>query len=160
MLAEIRKNWKTYAFWIALSEAVGLLAGLLTREGTDIYAQTITKPPLSPPGILFPIVWTVLYALMGISAARLRLAPGSARQQRSTNLFIAQLVVNFFWPLFFFNLQAFGFAFFWLILLWVLVLLLIIASYKVEPLAAWLLIPYLAWLTFAAYLNAGVWILN
>lgn len=156
----IKKNWKTYAFWIALSETAGLLAGLLTRSSTEIYSQTIIKPPLSPPAIVFPIVWTILYALMGISAARVRLAPSSQKQQRATNLFIAQLVVNFFWSLFFFNLQAFGFAFIWLILLWVLVLLLIIASYKVDKLAAWLLIPYLIWITFAAYLNAGVWLLN
>lgn len=154
------KNWKTYAFWIALSEAVGLLAGLLTRSSTEIYSLTIMKPPLSPPAIVFPIVWTILYALMGISAARIRLAPSSKEQQRATNLFVAQLVVNFFWPLFFFNLQAFGFAFIWLILLWVLVLLLIFASYKVDPVAAWLLVPYLIWLTFAAYLNAGVFLLN
>ena len=156
----MKKNWKTYAFWIGISEVVGLLAGLLTRSSTEIYSQTIMKPPLSPPAIVFPIVWTILYALMGISAARVRLAPSSKEQQRATNLFIAQLIVNFFWPLFFFNLQAFGFAFVWLILLWVLVLLLIIASNKVDPVAAWLLVPYLAWLTFAAYLNAGVWLLN
>ena len=156
----IQKKWKTYAFWIALSEVVGLLAGLLTQSSTEIYSQTIMKPPLSPPAIVFPIVWTILYALMGISAARIRLAPSSKEQQRATNLFIAQLVVNFFWPLFFFNLQAFGFALVWLVILWILVLLLIIASYKVDPVAAWLLIPYLLWLTFAAYLNAGVWLLN
>ena len=156
----ISKNWKTYAFWIGLSEAVGVLAGLLTRSSTEIYSQTIMKPPLSPPAVVFPIVWTILYALMGISAARVRLAPSSKEQQRATNLFIAQLVVNFFWSLFFFNLQAFGFAFIWLIFLWVLVLLLIVASYKVDPVAAWLLIPYLIWITFAAYLNAGVFLLN
>jgi tryptophan-rich sensory protein len=155
-----KKVWKTYAFWIILSEIVGFVAGFLTRGSTELYSQTIMKPPLSPPAIVFPIVWVILYALMGISAARVRLAPQSKQQQQTTNLFIAQLVVNFFWPLFFFNLQAFGFALLWLILLWVLVLLLIISSYRVDPLAAYLLIPYQIWLTFALYLNAGVWLLN
>ena len=155
-----RKNWKTYAFWIGITELAGLLAGLFTRQSTEIYSQTITKPPLSPPALVFPIVWTILYALMGISAARIRLSPSSPSQQRATNLYLIQLVVNFFWPLFFFNLQAFGFSFAWLILLWALVVLLIFTSYKVDPVAAWLLVPYLIWLTFAAYLNAGVWVLN
>ena len=155
-----KEDWKTYAFWIGLSEIVGLIAGLLIRDSVQIYGQTIIKPPLSPPAVLFPIVWTILYALMGISAARIRLAPSAKQQQQAGNLFVAQLIANFFWPLFFFNLQAFGFALLWLILLWVLVLLLILVSYRVDPAAAYLLIPYLVWLTFAVYLNAGVWLLN
>ncbi len=153
-------KWKTYAFWIILSEAVGLLAGFLIRDSVKIYAETIVKPPLSPPAILFPIVWTLLYALMGTSAAQVRLSPPSKSRHRGTNLFIVQLAVNFFWPLFFFNLQAFGFSLFWLILLWVLVLTLTVLSYRVNKAAAWLLVPYIIWLTFAAYLNAGVFLLN
>ena len=88
------------------------------------------------------------------------MTPPSPERSRSLNLFIAQLIVNFFWSLIFFNAQAFGFAFFWLLLLWVLVLLMILAFRQVDPLAAWLQVPYLLWLTFAAYLNLGVWILN
>jgi len=155
-----KDDWKTYAFWIVLCEAVGLIAGLLIRDSVEIYAQTIHKPPLSPPAILFPIVWTILYALMGISAARIRLTPISPQQRKATNLFIAQLTMNFFWPLFFFNLQAFGFSLLWLILLLALVALLTFHSFKLDKLAGWLLIPYLAWLIFAIYLNAGVWVLN
>ena len=155
-----KSNWKTYAFWIGLSEAVGLLAGLLTRNSVQIYSIMIQRPPLSPPPIVFPIVWTILYALMGISAARIRLAEPSVKQRKASNLFVAQLIVNFFWSLFFFNLQAFGFALLWLILLWVLVFLLIRATKEVDKLAYLLLIPYLAWLTFALYLNAGVVVLN
>ena len=153
-------KWKVYAFWIALSEAVGILASLLIRSGVDIYSQTINKPPLSPPAWVFPVIWTVLYAIMGISAARIFLAEDSVYKQRSINLFIAQLVINFFWPLFFFNLQVFGFALIWLILLWVLILLLILNARKVDTVAAWLLVPYLIWLTFAVYLNAGVYLVN
>lgn len=154
------KNWKVYAFWIGLSEAVGVLAGLISRSGMQSYMMMTEKPPLTPPAIVFPIVWTILYALMGIGAARIYLAQESPERNRGITVFIAQLIVNFFWPLFFFNLQAYGFAFFWLILLWVLVFYMIFTFYKTDKLAAWLQIPYLIWLTFAAYLNLGVWLLN
>ena len=147
-------------FWILLAEAVGALSGWLTREGTQIYAQTIVKPPLSPPGWVFPVVWAILYVLMGIGAAKVYQAPASKTRSMGLNLFITQLVVNFFWSPIFFNLQAFGFSLLWLLLLWGLVLWMILVFRKVKPLAAKLQIPYLLWLTFAAYLNFGVWYLN
>ena len=125
-----------------------------------MYQQTIEQPPLSPPGWVFPVVWTILFALMGISAARVYLAPPSRERSRGLNLFIAQLVVNFFWSPIFFNLQAFGLAFLWLLILWILVLWMIFTFRKVDPTAAKLQISYLLWLTFAAYLNLGVWFLN
>ena len=156
----MKRNWKPYVFWILLAEAVGALSGWLTREGTEIYAQTILKPPLSPPGWVFPVAWSILYALMGIGAARVSLSPPSGERSRGLNLWIVQLVINFFWSPIFFNLQAFGSAFFWLLLLWVLVLWMVFVFRKVDPLAAKLQIPYLLWLTFAAYLNFGVWYLN
>ena len=156
----MKRNWKPYLFWILLSEALGGLSGWLTREGTKIYQQTIAQPPLSPPGWVFPVIWTILFALMGISAARIYLTPPSKERSRGLNLFIAQLVVNFFWSPIFFNLQAFGLAFFWLLILWGLVLWMIFTFRKVDPTAAKLQIPYFLWLTFAAYLNLGVWYLN
>ena len=157
---KMKRNWKTYLFWILLAEGVGLLSGLLSRNGTELYSMVMVKPPLSPPAIVFPIVWTILYALMGIGAARIYLSPDSKERLWSLNIFIAQLVVNFFWSLIFFNAQAYGFAFFWLLLLWVLIILMIIQFNKVDSLAALLQIPYLIWVTFAAYLNLGVWLLN
>lgn len=153
-------KWKLYGFWILLAEAVGALSGWLTREGSVAFSETVTQPPLSPPGILFPIVWGILYLLMGISAARIYQSPPSQARSRGLNLWIMQLVVNFFWSPIFFNAQAYGFAFFWLLLLWILVFLMILSFRKADPLAARLQIPYLLWLTFAAYLNAGVWYLN
>lgn len=152
--------WKTYLLWILLAEAVGGLSGWLTREGTQIYNATITQPPLSPPAWVFPVVWGILYALMGIGAARVSLTAPSAARSRGLNLFVIQLAVNFCWSLIFFNLQAFGFAFFWLLLLWGLALWMILSFRKTDALAAKLQLPYLLWLTFAAYLNAGVWYLN
>ena len=155
-----RANWKIYAFWIGLAEAVGLLSGLLSRNATASFGESALQSPLSPPAIVFPIVWTVLYALMGVSAARISLSAQSPQRSRGLNLFITQLIVNFFWSLIFFNAGAYGFALIWLILLWVLVLWMILSFRKVDPLAALLQIPYLLWLTFAAYLNYAVWMLN
>lgn len=156
----MKRNWRPYLFWIFLSEAVGALSGWLTRDGTAFYSQTMAKPPLSPPGWVFPVVWTILFALMGIGAARIDQAAPSKARSLGLNLFVAQLVVIFFWSPIFFNAQAFGFAFLWLLLLWGLVLGMILAFRKVDPLAAKLQIPYLIWLTFAAYLNFGVWYLK
>lgn len=156
----IRKNWKSIVFWVILSEAVGLLAGLLTRNATQIYGQMANKPPLSPPGWLFPVVWTILYALMGVGAGLVMGQSSDEDRNRGLNLMVAQLIVNFFWPLLFFNAQAYGLALLWLLLLLTLVIWMTIEFRKVSPLAAVLQIPYILWLLFATYLNAAVWVLN
>ena len=159
-MKQIAKNWKTYALWILLAEAVGGLSGWLTREGTKIYQATVEQPPLSPPPLVFPIVWGILFALMGIGAARVYLSPISGNRTRALLVFGLQLLFNFFWSIIFFNLQAFGFAFLWLTVLWGLILGMIVLFYRVDKAAAYLQIPYLLWVTFALYLNAGVWMLN
>lgn len=152
--------WKPYILWILLTEAVGGLSGWLSLDGIEVYNATITQPPLSPPMWVFPIVWGILYALMGIGAARVSLTPSSGERSRSLNLFVIQLALNFCWSLIFFNLQAFSAAFFWLLALIGVVLWMFFTFRKVDPFAANLQIPYLLWLAFAAYLNAGVWYLN
>ena len=156
----MKKGTKTILFAILLAEAVGALSGWLTRDGMKAFTDAITQPPLSPPPLVFPIIWTILYSLMGYGSGRIWLSASSAKRNRALNLYTAQLILNFFWSLIFFNAQAFGFAFFWLLALWILVLLMILAFHRIDPLAAWLQIPYLTWLTFAAYLNFGVWYLN
>lgn len=156
--AEMKKgNGKTYLFWIGLSEAVGALSGLLSRSGIQAYTAQAVQPRFSPPPVVFPIVWGILYALMGFGMARIRLGGGGKQAQ---NLFVAQLVVNFFWPLIFFNARAPGFAFFWLLLLWVLAAFMALAFYRQDKAAGLAQIPYLLWLTFAAVLNFFVWQLN
>ena len=155
-----KRNWKPYAFWIIFTEAVGGLSGWLTREETELYRTTIIKPPLSPPGIVFPIVWSILFALMGVGAARIYLSPASNARSHALGIFLLQLAFNFFWSIIFFNLQNFGLALLWLAALWVLVLWMIKSFHAIDPLSAWLQIPYLLWVTFAAYLNLGVWRLN
>ena len=153
-------RWKVYLFWIVLAEGVGALSGWLSRGGMDLYEQSIVKPPLSPPGIVFPIVWGILFFLMGVSAARISLASPTRQRDRCLKLFLLQLGVNFLWSPLFFVWQRFGLALLWLLLLWALVLRMIRCFRQVDPLASHLQIPYLLWLTFAAYLNLGVWLLN
>ncbi len=149
-----------YFLWIFAVEAVGILSGLLSREGTRLYSELVEKPALSPPAILFPIVWTILYALMGIGAARVDAHLVGKDRSGALNVFLIQLIVNFFWSLFFFNTRAYGFALLWLLLLWGLIIAMIWLFWKVDRLAALLQIPYFVWVTFAAYLNYGVWQLN
>ena len=153
-------RWKPYLFWVLFTEAVGGLSGWLTREGTKIFQSAAEKPPLTPPGIVFPIAWAVLYLLMGLGAARIYLAPVSRARSRSLFLYLLQLAFNFFWSILFFNVRSYGAAFLWLAVLWILILLMYDAFREVDQTAARLQIPYLLWVLFAAYLNLGVWFLN
>ena len=153
-------NWKNTLFWIIGAEAVGILSGLISRQGMEYFSQAVAKPPLSPPGWLFPLAWTVLYALMGFGAARVSLSASGPDLSRGLNLYIAQLIVNFFWSPIFFNTRAYGLAFFWLVTLLVLVIAMTAAFRPVDRAAATAQIPYILWLIFAGYLNAGVWYAN
>ena len=154
------KKWKPYLISAGIALGVGALSGLLSMGGMRDYAESVAKPTLTPPGWLFPVAWTILYTLMGISSTRIWLTPKSDARDRGLNLYVVQLIVDFFWSLIFFNAQAFGFAAIWLILLIALVVLMIYQFYKVNKRAALLQIPYLLWLLFALYLNIGVWTLN
>lgn len=154
-----KSKLKTYGISILIAEAVGIISGLISASGMQAY-DAVNKPALTPPDIVFPIVWTILYALMGISAARIWLAPQTKERNHGLIIYAFQLFVNFLWSILFFNLQAFGFAFIWLLLLWVLIILMIVTFNKTDRLAALLQIPYLIWVTFAGYLNFMVWMLN
>ena len=125
-----------------------------------LYNQFVEKPPLSPPNSWFPIVWIVLYALMGIGAARIYMSKDSPVRTRSLIIYIVQLAFNFAWSIVFFNLQIFGFALIWLLILWLMIIIMIVCFAKVDRPAALMQVPYLLWVTFAAYLNWGVYILN
>lgn len=155
-----KSTWKAYGFWILLTESAGALSGRLTREGTKLYISSMRKPPLSPPSLVFPIVWSVLFTLMGVGAARIWLSSPSDARRRGLWVYLIQLTVNFFWSILFFDLQAFGLSLLWLGLLWVLVFLMIRVFRPIDKTAAWLQLPYLLWISFAAYLNFGVWRLN
>lgn len=156
----MRLNIKQLLICIAIPLLIGSLSAFLTRDSMTTFSRVI-KPPLSPPGILFPIVWTVLYTLMGI-ASYLIISSDAAKEDVQNAIFVyaLQLGINFFWSIFFFNLQWYLFSFFWLLLLWTFILYTIVVFYRISKPAAYLLIPYLLWVTFAGYLNLGIAILN
>ena len=149
-----------YIRWILLAEAVGGLSGFLSRKGMQAYNLSVQKPSFTPPNWLFPVAWVILYALMGIGAARVESSPQGKLRSRSLNLYIVQLIVNFFWSLIFFNAGAYGAALLWLLILLVLAAAMTLAFYRVDKAVGLLQIPYLLWLSFAAVLNYGVWQLN
>ncbi len=153
-------QWKKLIVSIAIPLGVGLLAGWLTSDSTEAF-EAVSKPPLSPPAWLFPVAWSILYVLMGIAFYRVWTAVATAEKRKEAFLFyFAQLLFNFFWPIIFFNLQEYLFAFVWLAILWVLILLTQRRFSKIDSWAGYLLIPYLAWVAFAGYLNLGIWWLN
>ena len=154
----MQKKLLTYAVSIAVALGVGSLSALITSGSMDIYSS-VEAPPLSPSAIVFPIVWTILFTLMGISAARVYIA-NDYKWNNALTVYIIQLAVNFAWSIIFFNMRAFLFAFIWLILLWVLIIVMIKGFYKYDKIAAYLQIPYLLWVTFAGYLNLGIYYLN
>lgn len=151
-------NWKAFLFNLFVPLAVGGAAAWLTMDSMSVY-ETLRQPPLSPPGWVFPVVWTVLYILMGI-AAYLVWRRDSTGRNGALFFYGLQLAFNFVWPLLFFNAQNYALAFLWLIVLWILVLVTTVRFFKETKAAGWLMIPYLLWTAFAAYLNAGVWLLN
>ncbi len=155
------KKTKTYIIAILIPLLVGGLSALLTMGNMDIYSK-INMPAFSPPPILFPIVWSVLYVHMGISSGIVYLRRATAPEDARTGLIFygLNLFFNFFWSIIFFNLRAFTFSLWWLVVLWVVILAMIVYFRKVSPLAAFLQIPYLLWVTFAIYLNFMVSVLN
>lgn len=153
-------KWKQLLICVAIPLAVGALSALLSGDGMAEFA-VLNKPPLSPPAWLFPVVWTILYVLMGI-ASYLVLTSGTSTDKitKALTVYGLQLAVNFFWSIIFFRLSMYLFAFFWLLLLWLLIIVTMVRFYRVKELAGDLMIPYLLWVTFAGYLNFGIYLLN
>ena len=149
-------NFKIYAKSIAIPLIIGGIIGLITSNFMDY--NSLQKPLLSPPGIVFPIVWTILYTLIGISYGIL---DSNFLVDSKTNLiYYLQLFVNALWSIFFFVLKWRFFAFLWIILLLVLVIFIIIKFYNKNKIAGLLQIPYLLWVAFATYLNLSIYLLN
>lgn len=161
MWNKFRKYALPYIVGILIPLGVGALSAFLTRDPMKIY-DVIEMPPLSPPGIAFPIVWTVLYVLMGISSVTVCLArttdPAAARL--GIFRYCASLVFNFFWSIIFFNLHSPIFAFAVILVLFYLIVMCVISYWRVSVFAAVLQIPYILWTAFAAYLNAAAYFLN
>lgn len=152
----MKRNVKQLLIALAIPLAVGGLATLLSG-GMGEYRQLV-QPPLSPPGWVFPIVWSILYLLMGYSSYRVYTSGKNA--EGALRLYGAQLLFNFLWPIVFFGFQWYLGAFIVLLILWILVLLTLRAFTAIDETAGDLLIPYILWITFAGYLNMGVYFLN
>lgn len=148
-----------FLFCLALPLAVGLTASWVSG-GSELYDKLIL-PPLSPPGWVFPVMWTILYLLMGY-ASYLIWTSGmdKAVVNPALGAYLVQLFLNFLWPVVFFGLVRFAAALLVLVLLWIAIFITIRRFFPISPLAGKLLIPYLIWVSFAGYLNAGVLLLN
>lgn len=152
---------KNYIIGTLIPLAIGGLAAFLTRNNMQVY-EGLNQPPLAPPGFLFPIVWTALYALMGIGSVMVYRSENADAGTRNKALFTygLQLAVNFLWSLIFFNMQNYLLSFAVIIVLWVLIISMIVDFRRVNETAGNLQLPYLLWVTFAAYLNLMIYMLN
>ncbi len=149
-------KFKTYTISILIPLILGGIVGLIISGSMDY--NSLQKPFLSPPGFLFPIVWTILYILMGVSYGILQ--TNSHVDGKINIIYYSQLLVNLLWPIAFFVLKWRLFAFIWIVLLAILVFIMIVKFYKKDKLAGLLQVPYLLWTLFASYLNLFVYILN
>ncbi len=150
--------WKTLALFEGVTLGLGAAVGFLTQRDSAFY-EGLMKPVFAPPGWVFPVAWSLLYAAMALSAWYMWRARGRDRNILLA-LYAAQLAVNLLWPWLFFVQKALGLAFFWLILLWALAGIMLWEFFKESKVAGWLLVPYQLWLTFAAALNFAIASMN
>lgn len=150
-------QWKKLFICIAIPLIVGAVSALLSSDQMATF-NSLQKPALSPPGWLFPVVWTILYILMGI--ASYFVWTSDKPNQVALIVYIIQLFFNFFWSIIFFNFELYLFAFVWLVILWLLILTTTILFYQIVKISGYLMIPYLLWVTFAGYLNLSIYLLN
>ncbi len=153
-------NLKRFLISLAIPLITGGLSAFITRGDMDIY-QNFNQPPLAPPMWLFPVAWTILYALMGVSLYLVWNSNATYSQKQLAFIFFGiQLFLNFIWSPIFFSMQQFLLAFIVLVLMWIFTLGMILTFYRVSKPAGLLQIPYLLWLTFAGYLNFAIYLLN
>ena len=146
--------------YIISAEVIGAVSALLAGGFSDFFNK-YEEPPLLPPGWLFPVVWTILYAVMGYSAYLVKHSYGETAQKKTAlTIYWTQLALNFMWSIIFFRFEALWLAFVVIMALWVLIIAMIMSFRKISPLAAYINIPYLLWVTFAAYLNLATALIN
>ena len=159
-MSKTKIQWKPLIISILISLGVGSLSALFTMNSMTKY-KSYNLPVIAPPSYIFPIMWTILFILMGISAYRIFISKSDKKLKANAFfLYGLQLLINFFWSIIFFKLELIFFAFLWILLLWIVVLIMILRFYKVNRKAAYLQIPYLLWITFASYLNLGIYMFN
>ncbi|MGK0466691.1 TspO/MBR family protein [Clostridium sp.] len=155
-----KKNIIALIISILLAQGVGLLSGFLSMNSPSAY-ENFNKPSFSPPGWIFPVVWTILFTLMAVSAYRIWMKGKSGEEVRKALLLYGiQLFLNFLWSIIFFRYRLYAIAFLELLVLLVFILLTTFEFYRIDKTAAYLMIPYIAWVSFAGVLNYTIWMLN
>lgn len=153
-------KWKTLLICIAIPLLVGGISGLVSGGGMSDFAL-VNKPPLSPPGWLFPVAWTVLYTLMGIASYLVLTADVPIEDKLSAlKTYGFQLFLNFFWSIWFFNFNFYYFSYAWILALLIAIVVTTVQFWQISKVAGLLMIPYILWVSFASYLNLGIAILN
>jgi benzodiazapine receptor len=156
-----RFDWRSLVFWIVLCELAGIVGSVFTATAIPTWYQTLTRPSFSPPNWLFGPVWITLYLLMGIAIALVRQRKNmKGAVQSATTLFVVHLAANAVWSPIFFGAKNIPLAFINIGFIWVSLILLIFRFYAIEKKSAYLLLPYLAWISFATVLNYHFWLLN
>ncbi len=145
---------------IGLPLAIGAIAGLFTAKAVPEWYASLNQPSFNPPNWVFGPVWTALYILMGISLFLVWKLDSSPERNLAMLVFMVQLILNFGWSFLFFYFKMIGFALFEIILLWGSIVFMLLLFYKIKPMAAYINIPYLLWVTFATVLNAAYYFLN
>ena len=145
---------------LAICLGVAQLGSLFTRPEIPNWYASLAKPAWNPPNWVFPVVWTTLYVMMAVAAWLVWKAAGFAGARPALSLFAFQLALNVVWSALFFRMHQPGWAFVEILVLWALILATVVAFWQVRQAAAWLMVPYLAWVAFAACLNFTIWRLN
>lgn len=145
---------------VVISQAAGAIGSLFTVQNIPTWYAGLNKPSFNPPNYLFGPVWITLYFMMGIAFFLVWKNSGKFDVKVPAILFITQLVLNALWSIIFFGMKNPMLGFFEIIILWVFIVLCVIKFYPVSKIAAWLLIPYLLWVSFASVLNFKLWMLN
>ncbi len=153
-------KWPLLLICIAIPLVSGSLSGLAIADHISSWYSTLNKPSFNPPNYLFGPVWSVLYILMGIGLYLILQTPKSAMRTKSIMLFTVQLILNLSWSFIFFNAQSPFAALIIIGILWIAILMMMIYFHTLSPIASYLQIPYLLWVSFATVLNAAIWILN
>ena len=160
MILNRKIRWKELIISLAIPLAAGGLSSIITKDAMENF-EKLHQPLLSPPAWLFPVVWTALYLLMGLASYQVYTSDASQpRRRKALTVYGMQLAANFLWTLLFFLLGIYLTAFLWILVLWLLIFVCTVLFYYIRRSAGKFMIPYLLWVTFAAYLNLGIYLLN
>lgn len=155
------KNWLKLIICILAIEFIGIMAGFFTSSSVGSWYQTLIKPSFNPPSWLFGPVWTILYAMIGVSLYFVLTAKQKPKiKNKSYWIFGIQILLNFMWSIVFFGMHKIFLALIVIALLWLAIILNFLAFYKISKISAWLLVPYWLWVGFASVLNFSLWMLN